>query len=497
MHTGKLLLLAALGCSSAFTAFAQSVAPAPASNDDLRTQIQDLRAVLDDIRRQLAASNAETAALRQEVQSLRAQLTAVASVTPASSAMSGFLTTSMAEADRIAEQKLLAAQVYEQNQTKVESGSKYQVRLFGAALFTGFTVHGAVDNLDVPETANAIAPGGSSGSTGATLRQSSLGLQVFGPQWGSARASGEIKVDFFGGFPSTPEGVTAGLLRLRTARLNLDWKNTTLTAGQDALFFSPLSPTSLVATAYPALSGAGNLWTWTPQIYVEHRIQFSSASHLSVQAGVLDALTGELPATEYDRSPTAGERSRMPAYAARFAVQSNSDDHPFSFGLGSYYSRQNWTFGRTVDSWAVTSDWNVPLRQWLSLSGELYRGRAIAGLGGGAIGSVVFAGQSTLAATSVIPVESAGGWAQIKFEPVLRLQFNAAFGKDAALNSRFATLWNANGLVHRNAMGFINAIFQARSNLLFSFEYRRLWTSRFGQPLVAADHFGLAAEVLF
>jgi len=482
MHTGKLLRLAALGWSTAL-AFAQSAPPASSSVEDLHAEMEELRAVLDEVRRQLAASSTETAALRLEIQSLRAQLPASAPTAPIA-------------ADLADQQHLLAAKVDDQYQTKVESASRYHVRLSGMALVNGFSVRGGVDNLDVPETARALAAGESSGSTGGTVRQSILGIEVFGPQWRGARTSGEVKVDFFGGFPSTPEGVTAGILRLRTARLALDWKNTSLVAGQDALFFSPLSPTSLVATAYPALSGAGNLWTWTPQIYVERRFKLSGASQFSLQGGVLDPLTGELPA-EYDRSATAGEHSRLPAYAARFAWQSGKSERHAALGVGSYYSRQDWTFARTVDSWAVTSDWDVPFGKWFSVSGELYRGRAIAGLGGGATGSVIFAGPPAVASTPHIPVESLGGWSQLKFQPVQRLQFNTAFGKDASLGTRFRTLAEASGLVHRNASAFVNVIFQARSNLLFSVEYRRLWTSRYWQPLTVADSIGLAAGILF
>jgi hypothetical protein len=497
MHTGRALLLAALGWSGALATFAQSAPPAPASIEDLRVQMQDLRSVLEDVRRQLAASNAETAALRHEVQTLRAQLpaSAPASVTVAPAVPVGSGAPILA--DLADQQNLLAAKVNDQYQTKVESASKYKVRLSGMALFNTFNVRGAVDNLDLPETAGLRAPGEPSGSTGATVRQSILGIEVFGPQWGGARTSGEIKVDFFGGFPATPEGVTAGLLRLRTARLNLDWKNTSIAAGQDALFFSPLSPTSLASTAYPALSGAGNLWTWTPQIYVERRFNVTESSRFSMQWGVLDALTGERPLTEYDRTATAGEHSRIPAYAARLAWQSGTEDGNVAIGVGSYYSRQDWSFGRTVNSWAVTSDWDVPLGKWFALSGELYRGRAIAGLGGGATGSVIFAGEQALSTTPFFAIDSAGGWAQLKFQPTPRLQSNFAFGKDASLNGRLETLLAASGVVHRNASGFANVIFQARSNLLFSIEYRRLWTSRYGQPLATADHIGLAAGILF
>jgi hypothetical protein len=127
----------------------------------------------------------------------------------------------------------------------------------------------------------------------------------------------------------------------------------------------------------------------------------------------------------------------------------------------------------------------------VSFSGEIYRGRAIGGLGGGATGSVVV---TDAPGTRVVPFDSTGGWAQLKFKPVERLQFNAAFGKDASATGEPGA---ASGLIHRNAAAFGNMIYQPRSNLLFSVEYRRLWTSRFALPLSTANQIGWGAGILF
>jgi hypothetical protein len=450
------------------------------------------------MRSRLLASESESAALRQEIQAVREQLQAVrGDAVPEgsdSSSQPGKPEDSLAGLAE--EQRLIAAKVDDQHQTKVASGSRYQVRLSGMALLNAFSTRGSVDNIDLPLIARPTASGESNGSSAATVRQSILSLEVSGPQLGGARTSGELKFDFFGGFPANSEGVTAGVVRLRTATLSLDWKNTSLVAGQDTPFFSPRSPTSLASTAYPSLASSGNLWTWTPQIYIERRFKWSEGSSLALQGGLLDPLTGELPA-EYARIPTAGERSRVPAYAIRLAGQRTANGRSATVGAGAYYSRQNWGFDRTVDSWVVTSDWDLPLGPWFSLSGELYRGRAIGGLGGGATGSVIFEGSAALPGTAVLAFNSLGGWSQLKFKPMEKIQFNAAFGKDGSFGPGLTHLLNASGLVHRNASGFINLIYQPRSNLLFSVEYRRLWTSRFGDSMATAGHFGLGAGILF
>jgi hypothetical protein len=51
--------------------------------------------------------------------------------------------------------------------------------------------------------------------------------------------------------------------------------------------------------------------------------------------------------------------------------------------------------------------------------------------------------------------------------------------------------------VRRNASGFVNAIYQARSNILLSIEYRRLWTTGLDDARRAADQISVGAGVVF
>src|SRR6202044_3999123 len=151
-------------------------------------------------------------------------------------------------------QDLIDAKLTEQSQTKVESGSKYRVRLSGIVLFNLFDTRGRVDNLDFPGWAIPDRAGISSNAFAASLRQSQIGLEVFGPEIAGARTSANVKFDFAGGFADLPNGISMGLMRLRTGTIRMDWANTSIIAGQDSLFFLPLSPTSLSSLAVPALS---------------------------------------------------------------------------------------------------------------------------------------------------------------------------------------------------------------------------------------------------
>ncbi len=72
------------------------------------------------------------------------------------------------------------------------------------------------------------------------------------------------------------------------------------------MFFAPSAPTSLATLAIPALSYAGNLWAWTPQVRIEHRVALSDTSSLSFQGGILDSLTGDTPDEGFDRYSLLG-----------------------------------------------------------------------------------------------------------------------------------------------------------------------------------------------
>jgi len=102
------------------------------------------------------------------------------------------------------DQQLTDSKVTDQYQTKVESGSKYRLRLSGIVLLNMFENRGNVDNQDFPEIAAPQGPIDSKSAFGGSLRQSQVELQGFGPDVAGAHTSAEIKFDFAGGFPETP-----------------------------------------------------------------------------------------------------------------------------------------------------------------------------------------------------------------------------------------------------------------------------------------------------
>jgi hypothetical protein len=490
----------------------------------LQSQVQTLSSQMSELHRLQQETSREANELRAELEQAKGQPAAQAagvesthesrmpqpqtssSVSASTDLLPGAAAADASLQSRISkleeDQELTNDKLMEQSQTKVESGSKYRVRLSGIILLNTNVTRGSVDNLDFPQIAVSAANPTAAGSFSGSLRQSQIGVEAFGPDVAGAHTSANVKFDFAGGFPDTPNGAAFGIVRLRTGTIRLDWATTSIVAGQDSLFFAPLTPSTLSSLAIPALSYTGNLWSWTPQIRIEHRISLSESAGVLVQAGILDGLTGEIPQQgQVYRNPSAGEQSGQPAYAMRIAYRHRMFERELIVGLGGYYGRQNLGFGRSIDGWAEVTDVVLPLASFLDVSGEFYRGRAVGGLGGGIGQSLLLSGPINNASTTIYGLDSTGGWVQLKFRPKAKLEVNLAYGQDnpfaSELRSSPASANYYGPLLSKNLSPFVNFIYRVRSDVLFSVEYRRLQTYTLDKNLDTANQLGVSLGYTF
>ena len=478
--------------------------PSPESQADLGAKIDALTHSIEQMQSELQQSRAEIQQLREmlaEVLRAQANPSAAAAAAPASpqaapqtSALSG-PPASISQDDW----QVLNAKVEEHEQVKVASSSKYRLTISGIALFNVFDTSGQVDNLDAPASAVSSAYG--SGSLSASFRQSLLGLRGIGPRVFGASTSADLQVDFLNGTAAPYGGVGAGILGLRIARVQFDWRNASIAGGLETPFFSPNSPTSYLSLAVPAFATAGNLWNWTPDLRAERRFDFTSAE-VKVEAGFLDS-TGYAASGSGARVPTPGEASAQPVYAVRLSGNNRTEDRAIAFGISGIYAPLSFP-GRTLSASGALADWKFPLPARLRLSGAFFTGKGVDAFGGLALPSVpsqnylhyLYVTAPTLASIPVI-----GGWSQLKFTLNSRSEFNLAGGlgqrdagrlRDAA---QYDTLLLA--VPPGNRAFFFNYIFRPRGDLLFSAEYRRFSTSAIlGAPSVAGQ-VGFAAGFLF
>ena len=486
--SGRLSLCARYSFAWVVFAMILSSTPAVAQNAG-SAETQQMTAIeskLNDLGQALTQTQKKLEESREEIQALHSQLDALRTEKTADAAQA--LNQDVGAMRE--QQDAMQAEIKQHDQTKVETFSKYPLRLSGLILFNAFSNAGVVDDALVPSVALARVPGASHGSSGANLRQTLLALDATGPRIAGAHSSANVSVDFFGGATTNSYGYTSteGVVRMRQSWVSLDWYRTTAQAGYTVPLISPLSPTSYATVAQPGMAGSGNLWTWSPQLRVEQRIPFTEQRRIALEGGFIDPPASGYTSVQAD-SPV--EASRHPGYEGRLSYAGdgsrNGVPRPFVIGIGGYSAHQVYTSTPQIHAWAFTGDWQIPLYKWFSFSGEAYRGRALGGLGGGTYKDIFTAIDSSTGRSRTTGVATAGGWTQLKFGLSATFQANAAFGLDDAFASNFDGFTLPSTLpTARNSSVVGNFIYRPKSYLIFSPEYRHIRTWPYdGSPFVA------------
>jgi hypothetical protein len=407
-----------------------------------------------DVRQELAAVRAELQQLRAEVAALKAARDAApspgAQTTPQQSAAV----------------ELLNTQVAELAQTKVESTSRFPVKIFGTVHANVFANSGTPNWLDIPNLVNPAPADGHAGTFSATLRQTRLGFTADGPTLGTVRTSAVVAMDFFGGIPGFQTGQVMGLPRLLVAFARLDGEKTAAEIGQDHMILAPRDPTSLAALAFPLLFRSGNLYLRAPQVRLERAI----TSHVRASGGIVAPIGGDLTVEDYRFVPPAlgGERSRRPGLQARIGYASDEPTAPrlVDFGVSGHYGWERRP-SELADSWAGAVDFALR-RDWIGVAGEVFSGENIDAFGG-ALG---------------LDARAAGGWAELQFKPTTRFSIQAGAGVDEVRGAAQQIVAR-----RRNQTVYGNVIFAVTPEIETSFEYRWLTTTPRGAAERSNNHF--------
>jgi hypothetical protein len=469
------------------------------SNENLALKVQQLTEAMDQAQKQIERSQHDLEELRSQLRTVQQQLAEShdAEAQPSSAAQLS------AAVEQIREQQSLAeTQIATHEQSKVETESKYLVKLSGLVLLTGFV---NTSQMDDPVTPSIVLPG--SGSTGASMRQTILGFDAKGPHLFDARTHADARVDFNGAALSGggTNAYAGGLLRLRTVHADLSWQHTQVFFSLDHSIVAPNTPASLTAVALPALGWSGNLWTWNPQLGITQDLAVSDSRRFRVQAALIDVMnppqiyaSAGLPSGVVN--PTTAENSRWPGAEGRVAFLGGAEDTGIQLGVGGLFAPKRTPGGTRFNSAAGTLDYRIPLPGRIELSGSGYAGEALGGLGGGAFKDYVFS-YDPIAGYSFQNLHDYGGWAQIKERASQHLEFNVAFGTDQVpaaelrpyAGDAFAYYLN----LSRNLTYSGNVIYKPSAYLMFSLEYRHLQSSPVNEYSTTGDVIGIATGYRF
>lgn len=443
---------------------------AQATGDELR----ELRAEMQRLRE-------EVAALRKELREGRnspATLTPAVLTTQSTTQSAPSTTAPPATQDQSGPSvEMLQAQLAEHAQTKVESNSRWPVKLFGAIVSNTFFnagVRGEADWVDNPTIVAAPAGSLPRGSFSSSMRQTRLGAMVSGPDIGGMRSSAVVAVDFFGTIPLFDTGAVLGTPRLLYAYARLEGERTAFQVGQDQMLFAPNNPTSLAAMSFPSFYRSGNLYVRYPQIRVEHTRAIGERGAWIFAAGLIAPLGGApvVPGT-FPHTNFPGERSMHPAFQGRTAWRvRGSGDGSFELGASGHAGRIRFATG-AQESWGFALDFDARAGRF-GIGGEAFVGENLAAMGGAV---AQFA-------------RSAGGFIEARWKASEKLDLNAGFGTDRLfdLGSAFSAL-----RYRANASAFGNFIYRFTPEFETSLEYRWLFT----EPLTGVNRHNNHVNLIF
>ena len=468
--------------------------------DDARYRQIDER--LKSLTSELERTRGELTSAVDEIHQLRAELERTkASSTPETSADSAAAKLSEEVALIREDQNTIHEQVKVHEQDKVETVSRYRLWINGLILFNAFANRGTVDTPDLANMALPIASQAENNAVGAGVRQTIVGVNASGPHLFGAQSSADLNIDFFSSELAGGYSAASGIARIHTAHFKLEWPHDRIEVGFTEPLISPLSPTSYASVAQPALAWAGNLSAWAPQIKFEHRVQLSDTNSIALEAGLWDAVYGGTNLYNYLPLPSDYESEKWPAVESRISWRAGTDSR-FQIGLGGYRGALMTKFGKTIPSWAFSTDAMLRLLPKITVSGEFYRGSALAGLGGGSHKDILIGTDSSTGAVRGIGLNAAGGWTQVKlnFSPVV--EFNAAFGQDSGYGSDFRSLElsatsNPLSTLARNQMVTGNLILRPKTYLVLSPEYRRILSGQLSGTSNVANIFTISAGYIF
>jgi len=406
----------------------------------------------------------ENRALRHELQQLRTELGPAKSGTAQA-------------APRIEERlEVQEARTSELAQTRLEASSRFPISITGMALFNAFYNTKGSGGSQYPTTAQFAQ---SAANGGGSFRQSTLGFRFQGPKLaGGGRVSGSLYTDFWAGSDSSLNH----LLRIRTATVELDWKNTTVVAGQDKPLISPREPASIAQVGVSPLTGAGNPWLWQPQVRLEQRFSFGESAGLRAQGALFQTSEGRTQVP--DDYATLVDPSR-PGYQGRFEIWKNFGEAGRIEIAPGFHLSTTRADGYFVPSRIFSLDWMFKPAGKIDFSGLFFTGQNIAPLGALRQGFMLIDGDPKA-------VRTRGGYAQLAFRPASRLSFHAFTGQQDDRNADLLA-----GRIAKNLVYGGNVMYRLAPNVILSFERANIRTTYIGAGIRKVTHYDLALAYLF
>lgn len=259
-----------------------------------------------------------------------------------------------------------------------------------------------------------------------TANHSRFGFNFKGPDFGSAKSSAKVEMDFFGSGGTENKAN----LMLRHAYLQMDWPDSdfSIMAGQMFDTFSPLYPNTV---QYAVGWWSGNIGYRRPQLRAIKGFGLDEDVRLETQLAISRTIGETLFGTNRN---TTGEDSGFPTVQGRVAISFPMlTEKPTTIGLSGHFGQEEidmdlFDNSRDMDTWSANLDMTIPLMEKMQLTGEAWVGANLdtylGGIGQG-IHSVDYDGNAANGAEFPYGgLNAKGGWAALALGPWGSFSYN-------------------------------------------------------------------------
>lgn len=379
--------------------------------------------------------------------------------------------------------RLIRKEAESRSRKGITIGSDLDVELYGYVKLDASydTAQTSVGNF-----ARWVAPEGGGGHDdqfNMTARETRLGMKIKGPDVGSAKTSGRVELDFYGGgIENKPEP------RMRHAYMNIEWpeRRFSILAGQTWDVFSPLYPDTLNFTI---AWWTGNIGWRRPQIRVTKGFKVSEDVDVKLEGAVARTI-GHSGFYEED----SGEDAGFPGIQGRASVTFPFlGDKPTTIGFSGHAAGEEFDTSSednhdNLRSWSANLDVTTPVNRWLTIKGEMFTGSNLDAYLGGI-------GQG-IDAVTLREIDSCGGWLAASLGPWDRWRFNVGAAIEA-INPEGVTMGDAATGETRtlNRMIFGNVLYEVNKNAYVGFELSH-WMTRY-KHLSDGDSFRFQTSFIY
>lgn len=322
------------------------------------------------------------------------------------------------------------------------------------------------------------------GQTRIGARESRLGLNVAGPDFGNWKPTGKLEMDFYGGDKANSYNP-----RMRLAYLDLaNASGLSFRMGQDWETFNEVTP-RIVNFAY--LADIGALGLRRPQFRATQELKFSENTKLVLKAAIAQTVGEDLDGAGYED----GADAELPSAQWNVALhQKLWTEKPARLSFAGHYGQETVDAveegvivendATDYDTWSVQGSIFLPLTKCLAAQANIWQGANLDTYYGG-IGQGVNVAMDT-------EVEAIGGWAQLLWDPTEKVAMGLGYSVDDPDDEDLSA-----GMRSKNEQVFVCAFYKFNAAVTAMTEYAHLTTDYQEGDDACSDRVQLAMKYTF